>query len=364
MYKKIGIIVGTRPEIIKLAPIMYEFIQRNINFVLIHTNQHYTKNMDEVFFNNLKLPTADYNLNVGSASHAIQTAQILTTLEPILIKEEIELVFVQGDTNTVLAGSLAASKLNIKIAHVEAGLRSYDRTMPEETNRIITDHISDYLFAVTDVQRQILEKEGISKEKVHVVGNTIVDILNKSQELIGNKNVNEINKQLGTDNYFLMTAHRPENVDDESALNEMLNLCNNLSEKFNKKIVWPIHPRAKKNIKKYNLKLSDSFIILEPQDYFDFILLMKNAFVILTDSGGLQEESCILKVPCLTLRNNTERPESIKAGGNTLVGRDIDKAIQAVLHYQTKNKNWDNPFGDGDTAKKIIDIISSNKGKF
>lgn len=361
--KKAGLLVGTRPEIIKMSSLIKAYQSSDFEFVLIHSNQHYSAEMDKVFFDNLELPPPQYHLNVGSASHALQTANILAALEPILIKEKINVLYVQGDTNTVLAGALCACKLGIEVAHVEAGLRSFDKGMPEEHNRVIADHVSDYLFAVTSVQESILLQEGISSKKIHVVGNTVVDALLRTTDLIQKVSLNSLHSEIKEQNYFLITAHRPSNVDDKNSLQELVDLCASLGTRYNKKMVWPIHPRAKANMEKFKTVLPEGLILLGPQDYLHFQALMINSFAILTDSGGLQEEACVLKVPCLTLRENTERPESVEAGGNILVGRDIHKAQKAMEILLERNKNWSNPFGDGQTAKRIMAVVHQNDEK-
>ncbi len=355
---KIGIIIGTRPEIIKMAPIIRECQNRKIPFFIIHSNQHYSADMDSVFFEELKLPTPNYNLHVGSGLHSNQTGNILIKMEPILEDEKPNIVLVQGDTNTVLAGALAASKLNIKVGHIEAGLRSYDRTMPEETNRILTDHMSEYLFSVSKTQSDILKHEGIAQNKVHQVGNTISDSLFQHIPLAEESSDVLSKLKIKPNNYILVTAHRASNVDIHSHLEELVNTINSISSKYNKTIVWPIHPRTKKKVEEHHVELNDSIILTPPLGYLDFIKLQKNASVIMTDSGGIQEEACILNIPCITLRENTERPETIDVGANVLVGRNKEKTIQAVDRWLSQQEcNWINPFGDGTVSKTIIDIL-------
>ena len=354
---KIGIIVGTRPEIIKMAPVMRECENRNIPYFIIHSNQHYSEEMDSIFFKELELPTPHYNLGVGSGLHSNQTGNILIKMEPILVEEKPDVVLVQGDTNTVLAGALAASKLNIKVGHIEAGLRSYDRMMPEETNRILTDHMSDFLFAVGPNQEKILKHEGIDRDKVFTVGNTVSDSLFQHLEIAGEKS--NILAELGVDagHYFLVTAHRASNVDIPAHLVELLSLFDKLHDKYSQPIVWPIHPRTKAKLAEFNITVPHYLKLSPPIGYLDFIQLQKNAQLILTDSGGIQEEACLLGVPCITLRENTERPESIEVGANVLVGRDADKALTAADKWLSANNfSWENPFGDGHVAERIIDI--------
>ncbi|PCH96606.1 MAG: UDP-N-acetylglucosamine 2-epimerase (non-hydrolyzing) [Gammaproteobacteria bacterium] len=362
---KIGIVVGTRPEIIKMAPVIRECQKREIPFFIIHSNQHYSKEMDSIFFEELHLPAPHYNLGVGSGLHSNQTGNILIKMEPILIDEKPDVVLVQGDTNTVLAGALSASKLNIKVGHIEAGLRSYDRTMPEESNRIMTDHISEYLFAVGPNQQAILSKEGIPSEKIYTVGNTVSDSLFQHLEISAN-NSNILTKlSIKSKEYFLVTAHRAANVDIPANLLELLALFDKLHDKYSQQIVWPIHPRTQAKLKEFNINTPQYLTLLPPIGYLDFIQLQKHAQLILTDSGGIQEEACLLSVPCITLRENTERPESIEVGANVLVGRNADKALMAAEKWLTTgNFNWENPFGDGHVAEKIIDIIIQDNSTF
>lgn len=357
MNPKIALIVGTRPEIIKLSPVIKELEKRKINFFLIHSNQHYSENMDQVFFDNLSLPRPNYNLQIGSDSQARQTAKIMLKLENILIKLKPDILIVQGDTNTVLASAITASKLNIKIAHVEAGLRSYDRQMPEEINRILTDHISTYLFSVSEIQKNILINEGVPSNKIHTTGNTIVDSLHYASTLNNHKLLSDFNSKLEEKNYFLLTAHRPSNVDDKNSLGELIEVCSLLSNKYNKKLLWPVHPRTLSHLEKYKIVIPDHFILIGPIDYLNFIYLLKKSFMVLTDSGGIQEEACILQVPCLTLRENTERPESVEVGANKLIGRCISSAEKAVEYFMNRKHDWKNPFGQGDAAQKIVDIL-------
>lgn len=354
---KIAIILGTRPEIIKMSPIIRECQRRNIDFFILHTNQHYSENLDRIFFEELTLPQAKYNLQVGSGTHAEETGKMLINIEKILLKEKPDIVLVEGDTNTVLAGALAATKLGIKVGHIEAGLRSYFREMPEEINRILTDHISDYLFAPTRIAQEILLKEGISKEKIFTTGNTIVDALYQNLKL-SRKKSNILKKlMLKKDKFILVTAHREENVDNKKRLEGILEGLKLVYQEFSLSILYPIHPRSKKRIKEFNLKTPDGTRLIEPTGYLDFLNLESNARLILTDSGGVQEESCILKIPCLTLRDNTERPETLKEGSNIIVGSTPNKILAGVRRMMNKKRNWGNPFGSGRAAIAIMNIL-------
>jgi UDP-N-acetylglucosamine 2-epimerase (non-hydrolysing) len=353
----ISIIVGTRPEIIKMAPIIRVCEKINLNYFILHTGQHYSFNMDRIFFEQLELPQPKYNLNIGSGSHAEQTGKILLWLGKIFLKQKVDIVLVEGDTNTVLASALAATKLHIKVGHVEAGLRSYDSTMPEEINRVLTDHCSDILFAPTEKSKQNLLKENINKDKIFVTGNTIVDAIYQNQKLV-NKRKN-ILKELGLKprEYFLVTMHRQENSDYKKRFKGILDGLKQLNKQYNIPIVYPIHPRARKKMQEFNFH-SNGIQLVEPLDFFGFLQLEKNAGVVLTDSGGVQEETCILGVPCVTLRDNTERPETLDVGSNILAGTSPKKIVDCVSLMYSKNKVWKQPFGSGKTGRKIIQILN------
>lgn len=355
--KKIAIIIGTRPEIIKMSPIIRECQRRRLNFFILHTNQHYSENLDRIFFKELKLPQPKYNLNIGSRTHAEGTGKMLVGIEKVLIKEKPDIVLVEGDTNTVLAGALVAVKLHIKIGHIEAGLRSYDRKMPEEINRILTDHCSDFLFVPTKKSKEILLNEGISKKKIFITGNTIVDAVFQNLKLAKKKS--EILKKLDLkkQEYFLITVHRQENTDNKKRLEGILKGLNLIYNKYNLPIIYPIHPRTEKMIKKFKLKIPKGIKLIEPVGYLDFLQLEVNARLIFTDSGGVQEESCVLRVPCVTLRDNTERPETIEVGASILAGTGPQKILWVTRKMLKKSKKWNNPFGDSRAGQKIVKVI-------
>ena len=364
---KTCVILGTRPEIIKLSPVVRACERRGLDWFVVHTGQHYSYNMDRVFFEQLGLPDAGYNLDVGSGRHGEQTGKMLSGIEEVLIKEEPDVVLVEGDTNTVLAGALAASKLRIRVGHVEAGLRSYDRRMPEEINRVVADHISDYLFAPTEQSRDILLGEGISDEKVFVTGNTVVDAVYQNLEI-----ANDIAEGDGTlelicgagldlepDGYLLATAHRQENVDDAARFAGILKGLELVSEEFSLPVIYPIHPRARKMMEEFSL-YADGVTFIEPLDYLSFLKLEADARLVLTDSGGVQEETCILKVPCVTLRDNTERPETVLVGANVLVGVDPERILEGARVMIGRERDWENPFGDGRAGERIVGIITNS----
>ncbi len=361
-----AIILGTRPEIIKMSPVIRECERRGMDYFILHTGQHYSYNMDRVFFEQLKLPEAKYNLEAGSGAHGEQTGKMLTGIEKVLMEEKPEVVLVQGDTNTVLAGALAAAKLHIKVAHVEAGLRSFDRRMPEEINRVLADHCSDYLFAPTERSRKALLSEGISESKIFVTGNTVVDAVFQNLKLAEEKNTLEY-LGIEPENYFLVTAHRQENVDDPVRFAGILRGIEELGKEFDTPVVYPIHPRSKIRLQEFGIKTNGNIRFIDPVDYLDFLNLEKGAHLVLTDSGGVQEETCILGVPCVTLRDNTERPETVEVGSNMLAGTEPERIVKRARKMLVNGKGWKNPFGDGKAAEKIGRVIkmvrSSSNGK-
>ena len=354
---KVSIILGTRPEIIKMSSVIRECQRRRLDYFILHTNQHYSENLGKIFFKELELPQAKYNLETGSGSHGKQTGRMLIGIEKILTKEKPDIVLIEGDTNTVLAGALAAAKLHIKIGHVEAGLRSYFREMPEEINRILTDHISDFLFAPTKKAKEILISEGIPERKIFITGNTIVDAVYQNLKLAKGKSKILETLNIKERNYFLITAHRSENVDKKEKIKGILEGLELVSKKFKLPIIYPIHPRTEKMIRKFKLKVPEAIKLIEPVGYLDFLQLETNAKLILTDSGGVQEEACILRVPCVTFRDNTERPESLDVRGNILSGTNSKNILKCVLKIINKKRNWKNPFGDGKAGQIIIDVI-------
>lgn len=352
---KIAIILGTRPEIIKLSPIIRECQNSQIDFFILHTNQHFSANMDQIFFEELELPQPKYNLNIQETLHGKMTGRMLTDIEEILLEEKPDWVLVQGDTNTVLAGGLAAAKLQIKVGHVEAGLRSYDRTMPEELNRIVTDHLSEALFSPTQKQVNILKNEAIEENKIFLTGNTIVDAVYQNREIVKKHKEYDHYQQ---ERYALLTMHRPANVDDQETLERIIKALTEASIENNLPIYFPIHPRTRKNIEKFGIKLNENvFKLMEPVGYLEMLALEQSAKAILTDSGGLQEEACILGVPCVTLRENTERPETVEVGASVLVGSDAKKIKAAILNALNDTRSWSNPFGEGSSAKEIIEKL-------
>ena len=356
----IAIVLGTRPEIIKMSPVIRECERRGIDYFILHTGQHYSYEMDRVFFEELELPQPEYNLDAGSGTHAEQTGKIMFGVERVLKNVEPDTILVEGDTNTVMAGALAATKLHIKVGHVEAGLRSYDRRMPEEINRIVADHVSDYLFAPTEKAKQNLLREGVEEDKIFVTGNTIVDAVYQNLE-IAKRKVNVL-KYLGLKpkEYFLVTAHRQENVDVKERLKGILKGLELIHEEFSMPVVFPIHPRTRRRIREFGLSL-DGVTVNDPLGFLEFLQLEANARLVLTDSGGVQEETCILGVPCVTLRDNTERPETLEVGSNIIVGTKREKILEGVKLMFNKENSWENPFGDGRAGERIIEILKNKR---
>ena len=361
-------IIGTRPEIIKMAPIIAEIDERKINQVVLHTGQHYDKEMSDNFFRDLEIRAPDYNIQVGSCNHGKQTGHMMEGIEEILIQEKPDIVLVQGDTNAVLAGALVAAKLHIAVGHVEAGLRSFDLTMPEEVNRRAADICSSMYFIPTEESAINLLAEGFSRKNLIITGNTVVDACFRHLKIAEKKGFSEKSlKELNIDNMeniLTLTRHRAENVDVKSRVE---NIIDALKELNNMDIIFPIHPRTKNTLENFGLfnELNDldHVHIIKPIGYLDFLLLTSKSTLILTDSGGLQEEAITLNVPALTLRYNTERPETVTAGGNILVGSNKDAILdnaRKILNdkaFAEKMKNALNPYGQGDAAKKTVDSI-------
>lgn len=359
----LAIILGTRPEIIKTAPVILEAIRRGIEVGIIHTGQHYSTELDEIFFQDLNLPMPIAHIHVGSHQAARQIGLMIQRLEEVLRELKPDMTIVQGDTNSVLAGALTAHKMGIPVAHVEAGLRSDDWSMPEEGNRVMADRLSDWLFCPTDLQRQRLSQEGITHAGVHVVGNTIVDAAEYYAKIAYEKS--DIAERLGITNrpYALLTMHRPGNVDNPMRLKAWMEALHSAAEALGLVLVFPIHPRTREQLSRASIPFSSKTILgIDPVGYLDLLRLQTSAEMVLTDSGGLQEEACILRVPCVTLRPNTERPETLHVGSNQLHNHPEKEALMEVMKKaRKKERNWSNPFGDGDAGKRIIDILSQGK---
>ncbi len=364
---KIGVVLGTRPEIIKCSALLRLLENNRSDYFLLHTGQHYSYEMDKLLFEELMLPEPKYKLAVHQApsqGHGEHLGRTLSELERIFIHEKPDTVLVQGDTNTVLAGALVAAKtagIRIKVGHIEAGLRSYDREMPEEINRIIADHISDYLFAPTAASKVILRKEGISPKKIHVTGNTIVDAVWGNLE-IAKKNKPHLPYGIkNSEPFFLMTLHRQENVDQKERLASILEGLHQVYRHFKVPIIFPAHPRTVKMMKSFGMSLPEGVREHAPAGFLDFLRLEAEAQLLLSDSGGVQEEGCILKVPCVTLRTTTERPETLTTGGNVLAGYKPANILAAAKRMMRVKKTWKNPFGDGHASERILRIVEKGR---
>jgi UDP-GlcNAc3NAcA epimerase len=355
---KILSIVGARPQFIKCAPVSV-LLRKKHEEILVHTGQHYDPEMSDIFFKDLGIPIPDYHLGVGSGSHGKQTAAILEKTEDVLVKERPDFVLVYGDTNSTLAGTIAAVKLHIPVAHVEAGLRSFDRTMPEEINRVLTDHVSDLLLCPTQTAVDNLSKEGITRG-VHLVGDVMVDAMRHNTSIAGKKS--RILDQLGLKkgDYFVATVHRPGNTDDRKNLTSIIEAFRETGET----IIFPVHPRTKKYLREYDLwdSFTGNIRYIDPLGYIDMLHLMKHAKKILTDSGGIQKEAYVMGIPCITLRENTEWIETLTGGWNVLVGAEKQKILAAVA--ADSRTTADNAvFGKGHAAGKIIKILTRATNK-
>jgi len=356
----IDLIAGARPNFMKIAPIAHaiQLAQKQgkkIDFRLIHTGQHYDKNMSDSFFDQLNIPIPDVNLGAGGGTQAEQTAAIMLGYEKIIIEKKPDLCLVVGDVTSTMACSITAQKLNVKVAHVEAGIRSGDWTMPEEINRMVTDSITNYFFTTTEIANDNLKKNGVSDDRIFWVGNTMIDTLLKHRK---NFVKPKIWDQIGLmdKNYIVMTLHRPANVDKDDKL---MNLINEIVKNSNGlPLIFPVHPRTAKIIELLEIKHSNLYLI-EPQGYLEFNYLVEKSKAVITDSGGITEETTVLGIPCITLRNNTERPETVLIGTNELIGTD-PKAIEPALK-KLFDGNWKKgsipPFWDGKSAVRIIEIL-------
>jgi UDP-N-acetylglucosamine 2-epimerase (non-hydrolysing) len=358
-------VVGARPNFMKIAPLMEEYKHHpQIEPLLVHTGQHYDEKMSNLFFRQLGIREPDVNLEVGSASHAVQTAEIMKAFEPVLLEYEPEAVLVVGDVNSTIACGLVAAKLNIKVIHVEAGLRSFDRSMPEEINRVLTDSISDLLFCTEQSGVNNLLAEGISPDKIYMVGHVMIDTLKRNMEKASMSTIlDELHAQgcIDGNGFSLLTLHRPSNVDDPVVFSRILDALEVIQKDL--PIIFPIHPRTRKNITSMNLqKRIDNLArlhLIDPIGYLDFLKLQSSAKVVLTDSGGIQEETTVLKVPCITLRENTERPVTVEIGSNQVVGTDTEKIIHAfrIVMKGDFRECRIPPLWDGKAAERILDVI-------
>ena len=350
-------VVGTRPEIIKMSPIIRECRRRGISYSVLHTGQHYSSNLDKIFFEEMGIPSATHNLDVGSSSFGQQLGAMLSGLEKLLTKERPTHVLAEGDTNSVLAAALVASNLQIPFVHVEAGLRSYNMLMQEEKNRIVADRLADILLSPTEWTKDILLKEGADPRSIFVTGNTIVDVLYRYLPIA--EEVSSLDKfGVESGSYFLATLHRAENTDRPEVLEGMLNAMDSVAQSHGTPVIFPIHPRTKASVQRFGLRMPSGLQTIEPVGFYDFLLLEKNTRLTFTDSGGVQEECCILHVPCITLRDDTERPETLHMGSNVLAGTHPANLEEQVTDMLGRAKDWDNPFGDGRAGERILEILS------
>ena len=353
----LAFVLGTRPEIIKLSSLISACVEQGIRYTLIHTNQHYAATMDRLFFDELGLPLAHFNLGVGSDAAASQLARMVMGIEPVLHDVKPDYVIVQGDTNSSLAGGLAARKADIPIAHVEAGLRSFDRAMPEETNRILLDHMSNFWFCPSTLQVSLLASEGIHGANVHITGNTGNDATLRYAHTASARSTIFNSLGLQQNRYLLLTCHRPSNTDNIEHFAALIEAVQRLAEARDRHVVFPVHPRL--GLEHWKIIASQSRITAtDPLGYIDTLALLQGAELVLTDSGGLQEEACVLRRHCLVLRANTERPESLDSGAARLVPVVAHNSlIEAADELRQSAVTWNNPFGDGQAWRRILQVL-------
>lgn len=344
-------VVGARPNFMKAAPVMRALGQRGVRQTLVHTGQHYDANMSDVFFLQLAMPEPDVNMGVGSGSHAKQTAEVMARFEPVILERKPDVVLVYGDVNSTVAAALVCAKLLVRVGHVEAGLRSFDRTMPEEINRLVTDQLADLLFTPSEDGDVNLRREGVSPEKIHRVGNVMIDSLVRLLPAAKQCNRNGLPER-----YALVTLHRPANVDDSRVLKRILESLLAINKDLD--VVFPVHPRTRQRIAELGVDVRHLHL-LEPVPYIEFLALQSRATVVITDSGGIQEETTYLQIPCITVRNNTERPITVTMGTNVLVGQDIGKLraeLSRILEGGARLGTIP-PLWDGRTGERIADIL-------
>lgn len=362
MTKPLCFVFGTRPEIIKCSPLIAECARRDVPFFIVHTGQHYDAILDRVFFEELELPAPEYHLHVGADGlrYPAKLGHMVAGIEPLLRERVPSVVVVQGDTTSALAGALAAKRVGLPVAHLESGLRSQDYAMTEEWNRIMIDKVADYYFVPTEESRTTMLAEYADANRIHVVGNSVVDAVNQhcvrgatgTKELLTRLNLSE-------KTYILATIHRAENVDDPERLRGVLEGIARAATEAGLQCVLPLHPRTKHKCEAYGVEISDAITVIEPLGYTDFLGLESNARLIITDSGGIQEEASILRIPCVTVRDNTERPETVEAGMNMIGGTTPDTIAEAAKTMLAKDITWSDLYGDGQTAKRVLDLLTS-----
>lgn len=355
---KLIAVVGARPNFMKIAPLMWEIGRRpDIDAYLVHTGQHYDQAMSELFFQELGIPQPDANLGVGSGSHAVQTAEVMKRFEPVVLEQKPDAVVVVGDVNSTIACALTAVKLGVPVAHVEAGLRSFDRSMPEEINRVLTDAISQWLFVTEQSGVENLRREGVPDERIFFVGNVMIDTLLACRERSERSPILE-NLGLAGTGYALLTLHRPANVDDPAVFERLMGAIGRISREL--PIVFPVHPRTRRALEGRDPATFPGLRLVEPLGYIDFMKVVAHSQMVLTDSGGLQEETTALGIPCLTMRDNTERPATVEQGTNVLVGLDPERIISAALRVLDAPPGPKRipPLWDGNAALRILDILN------
>ncbi|WP_262176668.1 non-hydrolyzing UDP-N-acetylglucosamine 2-epimerase [Haloarcula laminariae] len=353
MTPRIVFVLGTRPEIVKLAPVLRACDRAGVDYSVVHTGQHYSERLDGVFFDDLELATPEYNLDVGSGDHAAQTGEMVARLGEVFDRESPDVVVVQGDTNSAFAGGIVASKRDVALAHVEAGLRSFNREMPEEVNRVLVDHAADHLFAPTDEAADQLRTEAIPERRIEVTGNTVVDAVKQHAALAREKS--DVLAELDLRAPFaLLTAHRPGNVDDPERFQGLLDGVARYADERDLPVVYPVHPRSREKMEEFDLDVPDAVDCVEPLNFLDFLRLESEAAVAFTDSGGVQEETCVLGTPCVTVRESTERPETVAAGSNVLAEPTPESIAAAAAEVREGPDDWESPFGDGHAAERIL----------
>lgn len=357
MHNPIHLIAGARPNFMKIAPIVRAFEARGGGqYRIVHTGQHYDEKMSESFFRQLGIPKPDVNLEVGSGTQAEQTAGIMVAYEKLLMREKASVCVVVGDVTSTMACSIAAQKMGVKVAHVEGGIRSGDWSMPEEINRMVTDSISNWFFTTSEVANENLRRSGVSDDRIFFVGNTMIDTLLANRERFRAPEFWE-QCSLSKDNYIVLTLHRPSNVDDPENLVKILHVISETVKSYN--VVFPVHPRTKKVLEGIDFKIPDCFIMVEPQAYLEFNFLVENSKAVITDSGGITEETTVMGIPCITLRDSTERPETVTMGTNELIGTNPDNikpALEKIFNNEWK-KGVIPPLWDGKTAERIVDVL-------
>jgi UDP-N-acetylglucosamine 2-epimerase (non-hydrolysing) len=354
-------ILGIRPDWIKMKSVISRFDRGDFEHVLVHTGQHYSYNIDGIFFEQLEIREPDHHLGVGSGTDGEQTARIIERSEKVILKEKPDMVVVFGDSNSSQS-AIAAAKANFKVARIEAGMRAYDWRMPEEKNKRMIDHICRFLFVYTKWQEQNLLKENVKPYRIFPVGNPTVDVINMFRE---KAYANSISSNLGLrrGDYFLVTAHRSENVDDRTSLQKILKALELAVNKYEKPIVWPLYPRTRDRIKRFNLSIPKGVKVLEPLGFLEFLHLEMNALTLISDSGTVQEEGCILGVPCVVIRISTERPETVVLGSSIIAGLEPANVIRSIETFISERRKWDHPYGDGHTADRVADVLKNYEQK-